>query len=139
VKTLLFAEENSSDEVSEEVLNDSIYRNFLNAVSVGIWVSDKEGQVKFFNKSWLLYTGRTLENELSHKWRGEEIHPDDRHSCLNTYKTKFKTVSAFEHEYRLLRHDAEFRCIREYVKPSFGKDNTHTGFVGTCIDITDIR
>lgn len=137
MKTLLFAEESIATEGLDEVLYDSSYRSFIDAVSVGIWVSDTKGKAQFFNKSWLNFTGRTLEEELSHKWRGEEIYPDDRNSCLNTYLTKFNTALPFEHKYRLLRHDAEFRLIHEYVRPYFGKGKVHNGYVGTCLDITD--
>jgi two-component system, chemotaxis family, CheB/CheR fusion protein len=128
---------NLKHETPENEFYDFLYRSFLDAVAVGMWVSDRNGNVKFFNKSWLEFTGRTLEEELSHKWRGEEIYPDDRSACLNTYLTRFKSELSFEHEYRLLRHDAEFRWIHEYVKPYYGKDNTHTGFVGTCVDVTE--
>lgn len=137
MKTLLSSKQEISDETPEEVFHEFLYRSFLDAVSVGMWVSDRDGRVKFFNKSWLSFSGRTLKDELNHEWRGEEIHPDDRASCLNTYLSKFKTEKPFEHEYRLLRHDAEFRWIHEYVKPYYGEDNTHTGFVGTCVDVTE--
>ena len=126
-----------TDEAPDEASLQHLYRSFLDAVSVGLWVSDHNGRLKFFNKSWLEFTGRTLEDELSHKWTGDEIHPDDRVSVLETYTKNFKTETPFEQEYRLLRHDGEFRWVHEYVKPYFGESDTYIGFVGTCIDITE--
>jgi len=137
MKTLLSSNKLASDEAADVPPLQYLYRSFLDSASVGMWVSDRNGRVKFFNKNWLEFTGRTLEDELGHKWRGEEIHPDDRVSCLDTYSKYFKIVTSFEQEYRLLRRDGEFRWFHEYVKPYYGEDGTHTGYVGTCIDITE--
>ncbi|MEE8234224.1 MAG: PAS domain S-box protein, partial [Gammaproteobacteria bacterium] len=114
-----------------------LYRSFLDAVSVGLWVSDKNGRVKFFNQSWLEFTGRSFEDEIDHEWDGSEIHPEDLANCLEIYNNNFKSGTPFEHEYRLLRHDGESRWVHEFVNPYFAEDNSHAGFVGTCIDITE--
>lgn len=129
----------SNTESGETVDQASIYHSILNVISDGVWVSDREGQVKFLNQTWLNFTGRTIEEELSHQWNGEDIHPDDRDSCLYTYLTKFKSSEPFDHVFRLMRQDGEYRWIHEFVKPYYGKDKRHTGFVGTCIDITDSK
>ena len=113
------------------------YRFFLDASSAMMWVADTQGKLIFFNSSWLQYTGRDLENELQHDWTGEEIHADDYQSCLETYTSGFLTTSVFEQEFRLLRHDGEYRWFHETVKPFFDLDEHLSGFVGTCIDITE--
>ncbi len=113
------------------------FRSFLDAAEVGMWVSDRNGRIKFFNKSWLNYTGRTLEEELSHEWTGEEVHADDWDTCKQIYSENFNNVLSFDHEYRMLRYDGEYRWVHEYVKPYYEERDIHTGYVGTCIDITE--
>ena len=137
MKTLLSSDNQSCSGPVDDVPLQDQYRNILDAVTVGLWVSDYKGRLQFFNKSWLRFTGRTLGAELSHKWDGEEIHIDDRASCMNTYKKCFKIEAPFEQEYRLKRYDGEFRWFHEFVKPYFGDSDTYIGFVGTCIDITE--
>ena len=130
-------EKSGANSSANEAPLQYLYRSFLDAVSVGLWVSDNNGQVKFFNKSWLEFTGRTFEDEINHEWDGKEIHPEDLASCLEIYSNNFKAGTPFEHEYRLLRYDGESRWVHEFVNPYFADDNSHSGFVGTCIDITE--
>lgn len=127
----------SPTEVQDVPRIEFIYRSFLDAVTVGMWVSDKDGHIQFFNQCWLNFTGRELIQELAHKWTGEEVHPDDWSACKKIYTTKFNSAEAFEHEYRLLRYDGEYRWFHEDVRPYFTEGGDHRGFVATCIDITE--
>ena len=106
---------------------EHLYRNFLDAAATMMWVSDKDGRVKFFNQSWLQFTGRTLEDEISHEWTGDEIHREDADACFEVYQTGFKSAEPFEHEYRLLRYDGEYRWTHEYINPYFDKNNKLAG------------
>ncbi len=115
----------------------NVYRNFLDAAASMMWVSNSRGRVDFFNYSWLKFTGRTLNDEISHEWTGEEIFPEDKQSCFEMYKTGFESQQPFNHEYRLLRFDGQYRWVHEYVNPFYDENEDLTGFVGTCIDITD--
>jgi len=114
-----------------------MYRNFLDAAAAMMWVSDSHGRVDFFNHSWLQFTGRTLNNEISHEWTGEDIFPEDNESCFEVYKAGFNSQQPFDHEYRLLRFDGQYRWVHEYVNPYYDEHEKLTGFVGTCVDITD--
>lgn len=116
---------------------EHLYRNFLDASAAMMWVSDVNGRVKFFNESWLAFTGRSLEDEIGHEWNGDEIYPDDAEACFTVYQAGFKSRNPFEHEYRLLRFDGEYRWVHENIIPYFDGNNKISGFVGTCIDITD--
>ena len=114
----------------------NLYRNFLDAAATLMWVSDSRGQVNFFNQSWLQFTGRTLNDEISHDWTGEEIFPEDKQSCFEAYKIGFESHQPFDHEYRLLRFDGQYRWVHEYVNPYYDEHEKLAGFVGTCVDIT---
>jgi PAS domain S-box-containing protein len=114
-----------------------MYRNFLDAAAAMMWVSDSHGRVDFFNHSWLQFTGRTLNDEISHEWTGEDIFPEDNESCFEVYKAGFNSQQPFDHEYRLLRFDGQYRWVHEFVNPYYDRHEKLTGFVGTCVDITD--
>ena len=114
----------------------NLYRNFLDAAATMMWVSDSYGRVDFFNQSWLQFTGRTLNDEISHEWSGEEIFPEDSQSCFDVYKSGFKSQQPFDHEYRLMRFDGQYRWVHEFVNPYYDDNQELTGFVGTCVDIT---
>ncbi len=42
-------------------------------------------------------------------------------------------------EYRLRRHDGEYRWILDNAAPLFDTDGTFAGYIGTCIDVTEFR
>lgn len=51
-----------------------------------IWRSRLDKLCDYFNKTWLEFTGRTMEQEFGNGW-AEGVHPDDFGFCLETYVT----------------------------------------------------
>lgn len=103
-----------------------------------IWRSRLDKLCDYFNKTWLEFTGRTLEQEFGNGW-AEGVHPDDFDSCLNTYVNSFDKREAFEMEYRMKNRFGEYRWIRDYGRPFYDIDNTFIGYIGSCYDITDSK
>ncbi|RII30842.1 MAG: hypothetical protein CXR30_03260 [Geobacter sp.] len=100
-----------------------------------IWRSGPEGSYNYFNKSWLEFTGRTLEESINDRW-GEAVHPDDREKCRSSWQASLLKREAFSIEYRLRYHDGSYRWIIDYGRPFNDLDDNFAGFVGTCYDIT---
>jgi PAS domain-containing protein len=75
---------------SEEALRESEarFRTVANTAPVMIWMAGTDTLCNFFNKRWLDFTGRTLEQELGNGW-AEGVHPDDFERCVKTYTTSF--------------------------------------------------
>jgi PAS domain S-box-containing protein len=116
--------------------SETRFRSLADHAPVLIWSSGIDRQCNFFNRGWLQFTGRKLEEELGDGWT-ESIHPRDLASVLNTYNSAFEKREAFQMEFRLLRHDEEYRWIQIRGVPIFLMDNTFTGYIGSCIDVTD--
>src|ERR671933_2362565 len=106
------------------------------STAVLLWLSGTDGQGTFFNKTWLDFTGRTLEEELGLGWL-DNIHPEDRQRSRETYLKAFEVRENFEMEYRLLRFDGEYRWIVDLGKPRFTPNGSFAGYIGSCIDITE--
>ncbi|AFY81104.1 PAS domain S-box protein [Oscillatoria acuminata] len=112
------------------------FRTMADAAPVYIWLSGIDQLCYYFNKPWLEFTGRTLEEEIGNGWT-EGVHPDDFKFCLDTYQKSFDLRQPFEMEYRLRRYDGEYRWVLDRAVPRFSPDGRFEGYVGSCIDISD--
>ncbi len=101
-----------------------------------IWVSGTNRLCTFFNRGWLNFTGRSMEQELGNGWVSG-VHADDLEHCLRIYTEAFDSHVDFAMEYRLRRYDGEYRWILDYGVPRFGPSGVFCGYIGSCIDITE--
>ncbi len=124
--------------IAEEELRESEarFRTVANAAPVMIWMSGPDKLCTFFNKGWLDFTGRSLEQELGNGW-AEGVHREDIDRCLDVYQNSFNARESFTMEYRLRRSDGEYRWLLDSGTPRFASDGAFLGYIGSCIDITE--
>ncbi|MDD3354199.1 EAL domain-containing protein [Zoogloea sp.] len=103
-----------------------------------IWRAGPDGQCTYFNQSWLRFTGRTQEEEAGEGWT-LGVHPEDFEHCTGTYLSHLAVRTPFEMEYRLRRHDGVYRWIIDTGWPIYTPSGRYSGYIGSCIDITDRR
>jgi PAS domain S-box-containing protein len=116
--------------------SEARFRIMANCAPVLIWMAGHDKLCEFFNQGWLAFTGRHLEQEIGNGW-AQGIHPDDMQHCLEVYHSAFDAHRPFEVEYRLRRHDGEYRWVLDTGAPRFAADANFMGYVGTAVDITD--
>ncbi len=124
--------------IAEQALRESEQklRVVTDATPVMIWMAGTDKLCYYFNKSWLDFVGRTLEQEAGNGW-AENVHPDDFNRCLEIYVTCFEARQSFEMEYRLRHHTGEYRWILDHGVPRYTPEGTFEGYVGGCLDIHD--
>ncbi len=137
-ETVAFALDLSDRKQAVEALRESEerFRHMADTAPVLIWMSGTDKLCNYFNKPWLDFTGRTMEQELGNGW-SEGVHPDDFQRCLNTYVNAFDTRQEFKMEYRLRRFDGEYRWVLDTGIPRFTPEGGFLGYIGSCIDISD--
>jgi PAS domain S-box-containing protein len=123
---------------AEEGLRESEgrFRTLADTAPVFIWMSGTDKNCFYVNKTWLDFTGRTIEEEYGNGWT-QGIHPDDRERFLTTYIGSFDARKEFETEYRRRRFDGEYRWILDKGVPRFTEKNEFLGYIGSCLDITE--
>ena len=113
------------------------FQTTADAAPVLMWMTDEDKLCTYVNKAWLEFTGRSVEQELGNGWT-EGIHPDDRENTVQTNRKAFDTRERFVTQYRLKRHDGEYRWITDQGIPRYGPHGKFRGYVGACVDITDL-
>ncbi len=123
---------------SERVLRESEdrFRAMADGAPVMMWMSGLDKRCTDFNRSWLMFTGRTIEQELGDGW-ADGVHPDDLQRCLAIYADAFDKRQPFDMDYRLRRYDGEYRWITDSGSPRLSPDGTFAGYIGCCVDIHD--
>ena len=118
--------------------SEARFRMMADSAPVLIWVAGLDKGCIWFNKVWLDFTGKTLEQELNNGW-AEGVHPDDFQRCLEYYVSHFELQKSFNMEYRLRRYDGEYRWILDSGVPRFDTQGAFAGFIGSCIDISEFK
>ncbi len=101
-----------------------------------IWRSDQSGKCDYFNRTWLEFRGKTLEEESGDGWT-KGIHPEDTDYCLGIYLESFHKRKPFKMVYRLMRYDGRWRWIEDTGVPYYDNAGNFLGYIGSCIDVTE--
>ena len=124
--------------LAEEALreSDERFRFIANSAPVMIWMSDAEKQVTYLNQTWLDYTDWPVDAALGYRWV-EILHPDDLERCRDLYEKAFELREPYRVEYRLRRHDGEYRWVLTVGVPRYDADGSFAGYIGTVVDIAE--
>ena len=122
----------------EDMLAESEQRFQLmaDAAPAIIWTSVPDGACDYCNHAWFEFLGRHAQGTLGEAW-GAAIHPDDFEATRKSYRDAVREHSDYRWEFRLRRHDGEYRWVLSFGAPRTGIDGEHAGYVGMCIDITE--
>ncbi len=114
------------------------FRQMADYAPVMIWMCDTNKYCNYCNKRWLEFTGRTFEEEVGTKWT-ESIHPDDIERCRKEFDLAFENKKEYNMEYRLKRFDGEYRWILDSGVPRLTEIGSFLGYIGSCLDITEMK
>jgi two-component system, chemotaxis family, CheB/CheR fusion protein len=100
--------------------------------------SDNEGNVIYYNKSWMDYTGFSYEDLKNWGW-GKVMHPEDIEELTSLWTHSVNTGEDFEMEFRILNKAGAYRwhlCRSSSIKDESGSVKN---WVGVTIDIQKIK
>jgi PAS domain S-box-containing protein len=122
----------------EQALGESEarFRNMADHAPVMLWVTDPEGACTYLNRQWYAFTGQTEAQALGLGWL-DAVHPEDHPLARDTFLGAHARRTDFHVEYRLRRHDGEYRWALDSARPRFGEDGAYLGYIGSVIDISE--
>jgi PAS domain S-box-containing protein len=128
--------ERTQDAVSALRESELRFRHMADGAPVLIWLADAGRSVSWVNQRWLDFVGRPLARELGRGWL-ENVHREDRSRCVQAYDRAYHARQTVQIEYRLRRHDGEYRWMLDHGVPRIGAGGEFNGYIGSCIDVTD--
>jgi PAS domain S-box-containing protein len=118
--------------------SDERFRITADTAPVMILALDADQNGTFFNKAWLDFRGRGLEQELGSGWT-QGVHPDDLPSHLVDLVSACAGQREYQLQYRLRSASGEYRMLLCRGVPRFELDRTFGGYIVACADITDLK
>jgi PAS domain S-box-containing protein len=117
---------------------DEQFQLMADSLPLLVWISGADKRCTYFNKPWLDFTGRSVAREIADGW-ADGVHPADLQQCLDTFGRAFDRREPFTMEYRLRRHDGEYRWVVDNAAPLFDPLGAFAGYIGACFDVTEFR
>ncbi len=125
---------------TQQALDESQQRTsfILESLPVLVWTNRPDGTPDYFNTRWLEFTGKSREEMKNIDW-AEVTHPDDRPGLLDGWAKAQATGEPFQYEYRLRRHDGQFRWLLIRNVPRRDAQGRISMWVGAGNDIHEQR
>jgi PAS domain S-box-containing protein len=123
-------------QVRRQQMSEARFYLLADAAPLMIWMAGSDGLCTYFNRAWLEFRGRDLEQEAGNGW-AEGLHADDRSFCMDTYLTAFEAREPFRIQYRLQRASGDYRWLEDTGMPRFDEEGSFAGFIGSATDIND--
>jgi PAS domain S-box-containing protein len=116
--------------------SEARFRVVADQTPVLLWMCDARRAFVYVNRSWLEFTGRSLDQEMGDGWTAG-LHPEDFGPQQAAFADAFEKRAPFVHEYRLRRHDGEYRWFLVNGAPRFDGDGRFAGYIGACVDVSE--
>ncbi len=111
-------------------------RTFADTLPILAWYANPDGHIPWYNRRWYDYTGTTLDEQEGWKWKS--VHdPDDLPRVVAGWKHALASGEPWADEFRLRRHDGQFRWFLSRAVPLRDADGQIVRWFGTNMDVDD--
>jgi PAS domain S-box-containing protein len=112
------------------------FRALVEASSQIVWTADGAGNIIEDSPSWRAFTGQTFEQRRGSGWLSA-YHPNDQKRVHMQWEDATARKTPLEGQYRLRRHDGQWRWTSVRAVPLLSADGSARGWVGMNTDITE--
>lgn len=128
-----------SDATTEAADDDPMWRQLVEGIPQLVWASRADGSIDFLSQRWGDYTGRSCASQLGDGWL-QVVHPQDRKRITNVWRSSVASERPYNaHDYRLRRHDGQYRWFDVQAMPVRAADGRVVRWVGASTDVQQRR
>jgi PAS domain S-box-containing protein len=126
------------EDVTERKLAEELFRTLADSIPQLCWIADPHGQIVWYNRRWVDYTGMTLE-DLWGKRLLPVLDADVQPRALEQWTESIASGQPFEMELPIRRTDGAYRPFLTRVQPVRDERGRAAWWCGTHTDIGDLR
>ena len=115
------------------------YRFLADAIPQIVWIGEKDGQLTYFNKATMDYSGKNYNDFLGGDGWLEIVHPDEQQENIRLWAKSIRTKKPFFFEHRFRNKDNEYRWFLSRAFPDLDEAGNVKKWVGTSTDIDDMK
>jgi PAS domain S-box-containing protein len=120
----------------ESAATENALRRAVDTTPAFIHTARPDGYLDYFNRGWLDFFGKSLEEVCGWRWT-ETIHPDDVDGIVQKWRAALASGEPFEAEARVRRADGTYRALLHRKEPLHDEHGNIVKWFGSSIDIED--
>src|SRR6476646_7622802 len=120
----------------QSTATENALRRAVDTTPAFIHTARPDGYLDYFNRGWLDFFGKSLEDVCGWRWT-ESIHPDDVDGIVQKWRAALASGEPFEAEARVRRADGTYRALLHRKEPLHDERGNIVKWFGSSIDIED--
>ncbi|MCB0322596.1 MAG: PAS domain-containing protein [Bdellovibrionales bacterium] len=132
------AEQQRLEAIASLAESEARFRSMADYAPVVVWVTEPDGSCSYINETWYETSKQSGDGHLKFSWLGA-IHPEDRAYSVRVFSEAVAVQTPFRMEYRIRHRDGSYRWAIDSARPRFSGNGTFLGFVGSIVDVTELK
>src|SRR6476661_2535465 len=121
---------------NQSTATENELRRAVDTTPAFIHTARPDGYIDYFNRGWLDFFGKSLEDVCGWRWT-ETIHPDDVAAIVQKWHAALASGEPFEIETRVRRADGSYRALLHRKLPLRDEHGNIVKWFGSSVDIED--
>src|SRR5437016_2878489 len=127
---------NESLRNDESAATENALRRAVDTTPAFIHTARPDGYLDYFNRGWLDFLGKSLEDVCGWRWT-ESVHPEDVAGIVQKWRAALASGEPFEAEARVRRADGTYRALLHRKAPLHDEHGNIVKWFGSSLDIED--
>ena len=122
----------------QSAATEDALRRAVDTTPAFIHTARPDGYLDYFNRGWLDFLGKSLEDVCGWRWT-ESVHPEDVAALVQKWHAALASGEPFEIESRVRRADGSYRALLHRKLPLRDEHGNIVKWFGSSTDIEDRR